>query len=158
MSFQQTLKCDKIDDWPITEVGNIASISCDDNKKGTMERLCANINNVPIWKEISRVGCRIINIFVDDPYPIEFYYDSITGYLNVPLYAKPTISPLGYNYKYEIISLPNGLSINEYGEIIGTPTKIEYGYYVIKVIGEIDINVRVSINIIGIFYYFYRIE
>lgn len=59
-----SISCDGVNGWPITDEGNVASISCKDGKFGNMQRLCANINGVATWQPIDETNCRITEISI----------------------------------------------------------------------------------------------
>lgn len=114
--------CTEID-WPETEVGKAATISCPSDKTGFKYRVCqldydSDNNDIGVFSSISD-NCI-------DKMPSVFEYKNIKSkYYNgikIP-YLFPTIEPSylsGFTFKAE--NLPDGLEIDKNGIISGTPT------------------------------------
>ncbi|KAK8794614.1 hypothetical protein WA158_001595 [Blastocystis sp. Blastoise] len=136
-----------IDDiWPATEVGEQASIDCEDtiNYEGSRTRLC-QVGDPAIWGDI------INNCQLKMP-SISYTTTTITGYKNIAITAIDAIITGGSLNPISISPpLPDGLLFNtENGQIYGTPTTSSSGSYVITVSnarGKDNVVINIIINI-----------
>lgn len=55
-----SISCNAVDLWPVTEEGHVASIACINEKYGTRQRLCTNVDGLATWEAIDDTNCRII--------------------------------------------------------------------------------------------------
>ncbi|KAK8809667.1 hypothetical protein WA158_000610 [Blastocystis sp. Blastoise] len=118
MIFIDLVFCTSEDNWPLTEIGQEASLPCEDtiNYEGSRTRLC-QIGYPAIWGSvINNCQLRMPTIIYTVPTTI--------GYKNVPI-TPITALITGSNLNPLTISpsLPNGLFFNSItGLIYGTPT------------------------------------
>ncbi|KAK8807466.1 hypothetical protein WA158_004225 [Blastocystis sp. Blastoise] len=145
MIFIELVLCTSEDNWPLTEIGQEASLPCEDpiNYEGSRTRSC-QLGYPAVWDSVvNNCQLRMPSIIYTVPTTI--------GYKNIPI-TPITALITGSNLNPLTISpsLPDGLSFNSItGLIYGTPTASSSGSYTVTISnqkGETTTSIIITIN------------